>query len=401
MRGAGAGCVLYLDAFCGVAGDMLVAALLDLGVPQEQVEGALRGLSIEAHTLQVSGVTRSGIAAAHLDVVVEGQPPARTYADIRAMLETATLPEGARQMALRAFEILAHAEAEIHRAPVERVHFHEVGSVDSIVDIVAAAFALDYLGAEVAVSDLPLGHGLVHAQHGVLPLPAPATVLCLKGVPTYDGGVQAELVTPTGACLVAAAATRFGRWPAMRPMATGWGAGSRELAERPNLLRVVLGRIAPEETANAEVVLLETNLDDCNPEVCAYALERALEDGALDVWWTSVGMKKGRAGIILSVLARPEQADALARLLLSETSALGVRRRSMRRWERVRELSEVSTAYGTIRVKFARGDGLPTNLAPELEDCLAAARRHRVPLKEVYAAAAAAAIRLPDDGPPL
>jgi uncharacterized protein (DUF111 family) len=164
---------------------------------------------------------------------------------------------------------------------------------------------------------------------------------------------------------------------------------------------VVLGRIAPEETANAEVVLLETNLDDCNPEVCAYALERALEDGALDVWWTSVGMKKGRAGIILSVLARPEQADALARLLLSETSALGVRRRSMRRWERVRELSEVSTAYGTIRVKFARGDGLPTNLAPELEDCLAAARRHRVPLKEVYAAAAAAAIRLPDDGPPL
>lgn len=397
-RGAGVGCVLYLDAFCGIAGDMLVAALMDLGVPKDEIEGALAGLEgLEAHSLVVTGRVRSGIAAAHLEVVVNEPPPPRSYADIRSMIEGATLPEGARTLALRAFEILANAEAEIHRMPLDKVQFHEVGAVDSIVDIVAAAFALDYIGAEVVVSPLPLGHGAVKAQHGLLPLPAPATVLCLKGVPTYDSGVAKELVTPTGACLVAAAAKRFGRWPAMRPVATGWGAGTRELKDRPNLIRVVLGRSDMEEMAQSEVVVLETNLDDCNPEVCAYALERALAEGALDVWWTAVGMKKGRAGVILSVLTRPDRADALARLLLSETSALGVRRRSMQRWERPRELIEVSTKYGTIRVKYARGDGLPTNVAPEMEDCRAAADKHGVPLRSVYAAATAAATS--DDGP--
>jgi len=252
----------------------------------------------------------------------------------------------------------------------------------------------------VISSPLPLGHGFVHAQHGILPLPAPATVLCLKGVPTYDAGINAELVTPTGASLLAAAATRFGGWPAIRPIATGWGAGSKEFAERPNLLRVVLGHPEDGNLQQGDVVLLETNLDDSTPEVCAHALARALEEGALDAWWTTVGMKKGRAGIILSVLSRPERADSFARLLLTETSALGVRQRPMRRWERARELVDVETAYGIIRVKVARGDGLPTNRAPELEDCRAAAEKHHVPLKDVYAAAAAAAMQLPDKEPP-
>jgi len=392
-RGAGSGCVLYIDAFCGAAGDMLVSALLDLGVPQDAIEAALAGLKLPGYTLKMTGRVRSGIAAAHLEVVVEGDPPSRTYADIRSMIEAAGLPEGARTLSQRAFEILAHAEAEIHDMPVGDVHFHEVGAVDSIVDIVATAIALDYLGADIVSSPLPLGHGTVWAQHGRLPVPAPATVLCLKGVPTYDGGIEGELVTPTGACLLAAAAKRFGGWPAMAPLATGWGAGTKEFAERPNLLRVVLGRGSVDELPQGEVVLLETNLDDSTPEVCAHALQRALEEGALDAWWTAVGMKKGRAGVILSVLARPHSAEALCRLLLSETSALGVRRRPMQRWERPRELVEVSTDYGTIRIKTARGDGLPANLAPELEDCRAAAKLHDVPLKEVYAAAMAAALQ--------
>ncbi len=395
-RGAGAGCVLYVDAFCGAAGDMLVAALLDLGVPQEAIEGALAGLKLESHSLMVTGRSRSGIAAAHVEVIVEGRPASRTHADIRAMIEAAALPPGARTLALRAFEILAQAESEIHNMPIERVHFHEVGAVDSIVDIVAVAFALDYLGAEVVSSALPLGHGTVRAQHGVLPLPAPATVLCLRGIPTRDGGIAAELVTPTGACLLAAAAIRFGGWPAMRPIATGWGAGTKDFAERPNLLRLVLGERVTEGLQEGDVVLLETNLDDSTPEVCAHALERALDEGALDAWWAAVGMKKSRAGIVLSVLARPDMADHLARLLLTETSALGVRRQPMRRWERTREIVEVSTAYGTIRIKVGRGDDLPVNRAPELEDCRAAAKRHNVPLKDVYAAAAAAAMQLAD-----
>jgi len=398
-RGAGKGCLLYVDAFSGIAGDMFLAALLDLGVPLDAITSALGGLKIEAHTITVTGRARSAIAAAHVEVVVKDNPPSRTYADIRAMIEAAALPAGARTIALRAFEILAHAEATVHKMPIDKVHFHEVGAVDSIVDTVGVAVALDYLGAEVVSSALPLGHGTVRAQHGILPLPAPATVLCLKGIPTYDGGIDAELVTPTGASLIAAAAARFGRWPAIEPIATGWGAGTKEFAERPNVVRLVLGRSTTETLPEGDVVLLETNLDDSTPEVWAHALTRALAEGALDAWTTPIGMKKGRPGILLSVLARPDTADALARVLLSETSALGVRQRPMRRWERTRETVSVDTPYGPIRVKVARGDGLPANWSPEWDDCQAAALAHRVPLKDVYAAAAAAARRLADAEP--
>ncbi len=391
-RGAGDGRILFLDAFSGVAGDMLVAALLDLGVPRGPVDAALAAVAIDGYRIELGAVTRSGIVARRFCVDVEPTQTPRTYADIRELLAGAALTPGTRQRALDAFAALADAEAAVHRVPHEQVHFHEVGAVDSIVDIVAVAAALDWLGARVVCSPLPLGHGFVRARHGVLPLPAPATVACLRDVPTYDAGVEAELVTPTGACLVVTCASAYTRWPAIRPERVGWGGGTRELPDRPNLLRVVLGRAHRDgEPADDDTfAVLECNVDDMTAEVAAYAVERALDDGALDAWTTPIVMKKGRAALKLSVLVRHAEADRFLRLLFTETASLGVRITALRRAERPRRIVRVATPFGVIPVKVADADGLPENIAPEFEACRAAARDHDVPVKEVYAAALAA-----------
>jgi hypothetical protein len=393
VRGAGAGKLLFIDAFSGIAGDMLLAALVDLGVPRAAIEQGLRGLGLAGYELRFSRKMRSGIAALGLYVHVEQPQPARDYAQIRAMLEAATtLAGGARRLALSAFRLLAEAEAEVHGTSIERVHFHEVGAVDSIVDVTGAAIALDHLGADVVCSPLPIGRGFVQTQHGPLPSPAPATLLCLRGVPTYDANVDAELVTPTGACLVRAAAREFVRWPSLRPLRAGWGAGSRELADRPNALRLVLGEAGDGVVAGAlqpSHIVLELNVDDMSGELAAVALARAAAAGALDAWSTPIGMKKGRPALMLSALARRSEVDAVARALLSETTSLGVRLHEVARIERKRRMVEVATRYGAIAVKVADGDGLPANVAPEYEACMRAAEAHGVPVKQVYAAAVA------------
>lgn len=391
---AGVGKVLFIDAFSGIAGDMLVAALLDLGVPRSVFDDALALLPLEGYTIDIQQTKRSGIAACRFVVEVEQGQPQRNYAQIKTMLQDANLAAGAKALALKAFEILANAEARVHRMSIDKVHFHEVGAVDSIVDIVAAAVGLDWLGARVIASPLPMGRGTVRAQHGVLPLPAPATVECLKNVPTYDAGIDAELVTPTGACLVAAAAEEFSRWPDLRPLCTGWGSGTMDLADRPNLLRLVLGADdagADSAEPNSPFVVLEANIDDMSPEIAAYALECALDAGALDAWSLPIQMKKGRQAQMLSVLIRPSDCTAMTALLFSETTTLGVRVRPSYRIERPRRMIEVATAYGSIAVKVAEGDGLPRNLAPEFEDCRRAAKQHGVSVKAVFAAALAAA----------
>ncbi|MFI5309465.1 MAG: nickel pincer cofactor biosynthesis protein LarC, partial [Polyangiales bacterium] len=371
--------------------DMLVAGLCDLGVPQDVLEAALRSLPISGYELRFVARTRSSILARGLDVVVQGEQPSRDYAEISGLLRAATtLTEGARTLAERAFRLLAEAEAAVHGSGVAEVHFHEVGAVDSIVDIVAAAVALDYLGAEVVCSPLPMGRGFVRSQHGILPSPAPATLLLLQGVPTADAGIDAELVTPTGACLVRAAAKSFTRWPNLRPLRVGWGAGTRELPDRPNLLRVVLGDpigAASHDTLATTHVVLELNVDDMTGELAAVALARAEQAGALDAWSTPIGMKKGRPALMLSALARRAEADAVARALLSETTSLGIRVREVSRIERARRIVEVQTPYGPIAVKVADGDGLPPNIAPEYEACRRAAEAHGVPVKQAYAAA--------------
>jgi pyridinium-3,5-bisthiocarboxylic acid mononucleotide nickel chelatase len=390
-RGAGAGRILYLDAGSGLAGDMLVAALLDLGVPEAVLLEGLRGLALSGYALRHSRVLRSSIAGRHFDVSVAEAQPARDYRSILQLLDAATsLTSGALAIARKAFGILARAEAEVHACAVEDVHFHEVGAVDSIIDITAAAIALDHLGAEVVCSPLPLGRGNVRTQHGIIPLPAPATLLCLRGVPTYDAQLSAELVTPTGACLVAAVATRFGGWPSMRAERVGLGAGTKDFAERANLLRVVLSTPQlPEDVSRkqGQHIVLEANIDDLSPEVLAYARERALQAGALDVWTTPIGMKKGRAAVTVSVLCQASDLDALAKVLFDETSTLGLRHYPVDRLERPRRAIQVETSYGTIAVKIAGGEGLDENVAPEYESCREAAERHGVPIRRVYAAA--------------
>lgn len=388
---SGQGLILYLDAGSGLAGDMLVAALLDLGVPEAIVDSGLAGLALTGYELKHSRVLRSSISARHFEVSVETAQPPRDYRSIVQLLEAATsLSDGARGIALKAFGILAQAEAEVHACPVEAVHFHEVGAVDSIVDITAAAIALDHLGAEVVCSPLPIGRGSVRTQHGVIPLPAPATLLCLRGIPTYDSQLSAELVTPTGACLVAAVATRFGGWPSMRAQRVGLGAGSKDFPDRANLLRVVLAQAESSlgvSHKRGQHVVIEANIDDLSPEVAAYASQRALQAGALDVWTTPIGMKKGRAAVTISVLCRADDLDLQAKILFDETSTLGLRHYSVDRLERPRRATHVETCYGSIAIKIAGGEGLDEHVAPEYESCREAAERHSVPIRKVYAAA--------------
>jgi len=391
-RGAGRGKTLFIDAFSGIAGDMLVGALIDLGVPEQMLRDSLSTLPLEGYELRLARRERGGLSALALDVITVREQPSRNYASIRALIEGAiAIPEGARTLAARAFEILAEAEAAVHGVRVDDVHFHEVGAIDSIVDTVAAALALDFLGASVVCSPLPMSRGFVRSAHGPLPLPAPATLHCLKGVPTYDSGLDVELVTPTGACLVRAVARSFARWPALSPLRTGLGAGTRELEDRPNVLRVVLGEaLADPAMPTSTHRLIELNVDDLTGELAAVALQAAFDAGALDAWTTPIGMKKGRPAIMLSALAPIDRAYDVGQALLRESSSLGLRIRDVARVERPRRSITVDTEFGPISVKIADGDGLPDQASPEHEDCRRAAETHRIPVRQVYVAAIAA-----------
>ena len=284
----------------------------------------------------------------------------------------------------------------MHRTPVEAVSFHEVGAVDAIADIVGAAAALSYLGAELVCSPLPMGHGSIECRHGVLPLPAPATVACLRGVPTYAAGIEAELVTPTGAAIVAAQAARFDRWPSLTPLAIGWGAGTRKLPDRLNALRAVLGDAVPSAVGSDEAThyVIEANVDDMTGELTGHAIVKLLEAGALDAWAAPIIMKKGRPGLLLSALGTGASLAVLENALLRETSTIGLRRYPVSRSERPRESIEVQTEFGKIPVKIARGPYGPPQLKPEFDACVAAAAAHQVPVRIVIAAALAVASKL-------
>lgn len=392
-RGAGAGHVLFLDAPSGLAGDMIVAALVDLGVPRQIVADALACLPVTGYHVHFGTRVRSGIVACAFDVHVDDPQPARPYGTIRAMLDSSRLPDGVKAKAQRTFRRLAEAEAKVHRAPLDSVHFHEVGGVDAIVDVVGSAAALDHLGAELVVSPLPMGRGFVKAAHGTLPLPPPAVVECLAGLRTYDAGIDFELVTPTGAAIVGAHAAACERWPSMSPERVGWGAGTAELADRPNVLRAVLGSPgashAPEQE-HATHTVLEANIDDATGELAASWIESLLGAGALDAWATPITMKKGRPALTLSALAPIERADAVAHAMLRETTSLGVRRHDVSRLERPRRIEHVDTPYGRIPLKIAEGPYGPPQLKPEFDACAAAAKAHGVPVREVVRAVMAA-----------
>ena len=396
-RGAGAGKLLYFDCFSGVAGDMTVAALVDLGVPVEAIQAAIQALGIAGIDVRVVPAQTGVIGGIRFVVEPQGEHPERSYGQIEQLLGAAALDEDTRRRARAIFRRLAEAEAFVHRTPVEEVAFHEVGAVDAIADVVGAAAALAYLGADLVSAPLPMGHGSVTCQHGVLPLPAPATVACLQGVPTYAAGIEAELVTPTGAAIVASQAVRFERWPDLTPLAIGWGAGTKRLPDRLNALRVVLGEpasAAASEAGDATHFVVEANVDDMTGELSGHALAKLLEAGALDAWATPITMKKGRPGLLLSALCPAALRGAIEAVLLRETSSIGLRRYPVSREERPRELFEVETAFGKIPVKVARGPYGPAQLKPEFDACARAAQAHSVPVRTVIAAALAAAQHL-------
>jgi pyridinium-3,5-bisthiocarboxylic acid mononucleotide nickel chelatase len=429
----------YLECFSGISGDMFLGALVDAGVPPRVLEETVAALGLGVR-LEFSRVVRSGISATKVDVYVDGekdlpreecwareerahshehrghshsfhgespragvpaphtpepQEHARGLTEIREIISGASISEGARKTAIAIFEALGRAEAKIHNASIESVHFHEVGAVDAMVDIVCAAVGVEALGVdEIICSSLNVGGGMVTCAHGTFPVPAPATVELLKDAPVYSSGLQAELVTPTGAAIVKTLASRFAAFPEMKIEKSGYGAGSRDFPGHPNVVRLTIGESASNalaaKTASETVTVLEANLDDLNPQVFGYVVDRLFEEGALDAFVVPVQMKKNRPGTLLTVLCKPEDASRLTQLVFSETTTLGVRRRDEMRQTLARRWENVRTPWGEVRIKIASMNGNVTNYAPEYEDCRRIAAEHHVPLKTVMQEAARA-----------
>lgn len=375
--------ICYLDAFSGISGDMTVGALVDGGAPSETLLDALRSLDTGAR-YEVEKTNRRGIAASKFRVHLgDALRKARHLPHILSLIENASLSARAKSNASAVFKRLGEAEAQVHAVPIEKVHFHEVGAADSIADIVGACIALDLLGIEeVHVSAINVGSGTVQTEHGVLPVPAPATAALLAGKPIYARGPELELTTPTGAAIAATLGSGFGVFPPMRISSIGYGAGDRDLLQQPNVLRVLIGEktSAPEA---ALVSVIEANIDDSTPEVLGYALERLMDAGALDVSLSPLQMKKNRPGTLLRVIAKPEEKEDLARVIFAETSTLGLRIYSAERRVEERSVMEVETLWGKVRGKVT-GEGV---FAPEYEDCRAIAQRTGTPLRQVLAAA--------------
>jgi hypothetical protein len=377
--------IAYLDCFSGVSGDMFLGALIAAEPALAGVlEKTVAALDLGAH-LESLRVDRGGLSAVQVNVHYDAHAHHRGLSEIRQIIARTPISEAAKAAATRIFGALGAAEAKVHNIPVEQVHFHEVGAVDAIVDVVGAAVGAEALGVDEWVcSALNVGGGTVECAHGRFPVPAPATVELLKGAPVYSSGIEAELVTPTGAAIVSVLAKRFASFPAMKITASGYGAGSREFAGQANVLRLTLGEAAEETTGIEEtVVLLEANLDDMTPQLFGYVMDRALAEGALDVFATPVQMKKSRPGLVLSVLARPEDASRLSHLIFSETTTLGVRVREEKRRTLPRRHVAVQTEWGEVRMKVASLDGAIANCAPEYEDCRRLAAEHHIPLKTV------------------
>lgn len=380
--------ILYLDCYAGISGDMTVAALLDLGVPLEQLRTELAKLSLPpgSYELSASRTERHQMPALKFDVAVHDHHTHRHYAGIDTMIAGSGLSGPVKEKARRIFRRLAEAEALVHGVPVEEVHFHEVGAVDSIVDIVGTAVCLEYLGVEaVYASALPLGSGFVETAHGRLPVPAPATAELLKGLPVHGDCGPGERVTPTGAAIVAALAGGFGKQPDMLLVRIGSGAGGKDFPDCPNILRALLGR-SVEKIGDDDVIVVEANIDDSTPELLGYAMERLFEEGALDVFFTPIQMKKNRPGVMASFLCRPQQLDHLAQLLLTETSAIGLRHHRAERIILQRRVVEQQTEFGAVRFKQVLDSGGEVmRAAPEYEDCRRIARENGIPCQEVMA----------------
>jgi uncharacterized protein (TIGR00299 family) protein len=408
----------YLECFSGISGDMLLGALVDAGLPFACLEETAAALNVGAR-LQMRKVSRGGLAATKVDVITPDTPhdePAQTHGDhhdhahhghehehkphshthpphrslsaIVAIIRAAPLSDSVKQRSIHAFQMLGEAEAAIHSMPIEEVHFHEVGAVDTIVDIVCTAVGAEALGVDRwLASPLNVGSGTVHCQHGTLPVPAPATLALLGDAPVYAAGEPMERVTPTGAVLLRMFNVQYAPLPAMCVLKTGYGAGGRETKGQPNLLRLLIGEESSEATSES-IAVIETVIDDSNPQVLAYVSEKLLDAGAWDVYRVSVQMKKGRSGVQMTVLCRPDLMPALQEIIFRETTTIGLRWRLENKLALAREFAEVDTRWGKVRIKIARlPNGDQVNAQPEYEDCRRLAVERSIPLKQITQAA--------------
>jgi uncharacterized protein (TIGR00299 family) protein len=374
--------ICYLDAFSGLSGDMLVGALADAGADQAELTRGLESLQTGA-AVRFERVMRRGIGANKFHVAAPETKAHRHLSGIVKMINAAALPDAVKRDAVRVFDRLAESEAAVHGVSIEKVHFHEVGAVDSIIDIAGACFAFHLLGAgKIYCSPINVGAGTVETEHGTLPVPAPATASLLRGKPIYSRGPATELTTPTGAAVVTTLAEDFGAMPAMRIDSIGYGAGDKDFPGQANVLRVLVGQSSA-ATESTTVTVIEANIDDTSPQVIAYALERVMDAGALDASIQSLGMKKGRPGSLVQAIVKPDDREKIAAILFRETSTLGVRAYAADRLVDARELIEVTTQFGKVRVKVSQSG----NIAPEYEDCRALALATGAPLKNVLAEA--------------
>ncbi|HEY0407155.1 MAG TPA: nickel pincer cofactor biosynthesis protein LarC [Pyrinomonadaceae bacterium] len=389
---------LYFDCFAGASGDMILAALVGVGVDASRLREQLSLLDVAGYEIEFSVVNRSGLSATRADVRTAHEHAHRHLGDILKIIYDSRLSDGVKQRAALIFSRLAEAEARVHNEPIEKIHFHEVGALDAIIDVVGACIGFELLGVERFVcSPLHVGSGTVKMEHGLFPVPPPAVAELLKDAPIYSTEIAGELVTPTGAAIIKTVCETFGPLPLMTIERVGYGAGGREYENFPNALRVMLGETEEEVGAfvndkggafgsDERLLVLETNIDDMSPQVFGFVMERALESGALDCYLTPVQMKKNRPGVLLSVLCRPSEREALTELLFTETTTLGVRCHEVERRALEREMLRVETPFGVIDVKVASLNGRVINRMPEYEQCREAARRAGVALRVVEAA---------------
>ncbi len=377
--------IAYFDCFSGISGDMIIGALLDAGAEFHRLKAELAKLPLSDYELHTQKISKQHITATKFDVVDKGQTAYRHLKDLNAIVEDSNLPEEIQKRAKNIFLRIAQAEARIHGQPIEKIHFHEIGAVDTIVDVVGALICLKLLKIDkVFCSKINVGSGFVEFSHGKFPVPAPATAELLKGVPIYSSDIQMELTTPTGAAIITEIASGFGELPVMVPETIGYGAGERDLSQ-PNVLRVFVGHQEISSDLDQDrIVIMETNIDDMNPQWYDTVMEKLLQQGALDVYLTSVLMKKGRPAIKLTVLARIGDEGKLARLIFQETTSIGIRMREEMRKKLHREIKEVNTQFGKVKFKIARlGDEI-INATPEYEDCKRIAHENNLTLKKVY-----------------
>jgi len=376
----------YFDCFSGISGDMTLGALVHAGCPLDHLRASLQGLQVPGWQLTAEKVWKNGMAATHVQVKTEDTQTHRSLSTILGIIDKSSLDAEIKARASAIFTRLGEAEAAVHDVPLEKIHFHEVGAVDAIVDVVGASIGFAALGIEsFSCSPLNVGGGTARMAHGVLPVPAPATARLLLGKPTYSNGLQKELVTPTGAAIVATVCTHFGPQPPMKVSAIGYGAGTTDLETQPNVLRIMIGETAGKrvEGHGGTIRVLEANLDDMSPQIFGYLMEKALAAGALDVFSTPIQMKKSRPGMLVTVLCLPEDEAKFREMLFAETTTIGVRSHLVERYALDREHVKVSTPFGEVRVKIARANGRVQQVSPEFDDCRKLAEEKNVPLHEV------------------